>query len=91
MPLAKPALTVVAIFTFMGRWKDLMGPVIYLHDSKLWTLIVGLTRFSMPTIGRPTIQYQMAATVLVMLPPLLLFFFLQRYFIGGIVFTGMKE
>jgi ABC-type glycerol-3-phosphate transport system permease component len=91
MPLSKPAVTVIAIFGFMGHWQDFMGPVIYLHREKMWTLIVGLTRFSMPTIGRPTLQFQMAATFIVTLPPLILFFFLQRYFIGGVVFTGMKE
>lgn len=91
LPLSKPALTVVAIFTFMGHWRDFMGPMIYLHDEKLWTLMVGLSRFTMPTIGRPTLQFQMAAAFMVMIPPLLLFFFLQRYFIGGVVFTGMKE
>ena len=91
LPLSKPALTVVAIFDFMGHWRDFMGPMIYLHDEKLWTLMVGMSRFTMPTIGRPTLQFQMAAAFIVMLVPLLLFFFLQRYFIGGVVFTGMVE
>ncbi len=88
MPLAKPALITVAIFTFLNAWNDLLGPIIYLRSPQNFTIAVGLSSF------RSTLDVswdlQLAATTAVILPVVVLFFFTQRYFIKGIVMTGMK-
>lgn len=88
LPLAKPALITVAIFTFLNSWNDLLGPIIYLRSPTNFTVAVGLASF------RSTLDVswdlQLAATTAVILPVLLLFFFTQRYFIKGIVMTGLK-
>ncbi len=88
LPLARPALVTVIIFSFMGSWNEFMGPLIYLNSQSKWTLQLGLNSF----IGQIAGQWNllMAATVMVLLPVLLMFFFLQRYFIKGIAMTGMK-
>ncbi len=88
MPLAKPALITVAIFTFLNAWNDLLGPIIYLRSPSNFTVAVGLASF------RSTLDVswdlQLAATTAVILPVVILFFFSQRYFIKGIVMTGLK-
>ncbi|MEP6984575.1 MAG: carbohydrate ABC transporter permease [Chloroflexota bacterium] len=88
LPLAKPALITVAIFTFLNAWNDLLGPIIYLRSPSNFTVAVGLASF------RSTLDVswdlQLAATTAVILPVVLLFFFTQRYFIKGIVMTGLK-
>lgn len=88
MPLAKPALIVVSIFSFMGVWNDLLGPVIYLTDPNKFTVAVGLAQFQ----GMYTAQWHllMAASTVVLLPVITLFFIAQRYFIEGIALTGLK-
>lgn len=88
LPLAKPALIVVGIFSFLGVWNDLLGPVIYLTDPKKFTVAIGLAQF----VGLYTAQWHllMAAATVVILPVIILFFFGQRYFIEGITLTGMK-
>lgn len=89
MPMTKPALTAVAIFTFMGVWNDFNGPLIYLYDSKKYTLALGLAFFK----GLYTSQWNllMAATVIVMLPVLILFFCAQDLIINGIsISSGTK-
>lgn len=89
MPMCKPVLTAVAIFTFMGVWNDFNGPLIYLYDSKKFTLSLGLSFFK----GLYTSQWNllMAATLLVMLPILILFFIAQQYIIDGIsISAGTK-
>lgn len=88
VPLAKPALIVVSIFTFMGVWNDLLGPVIYLTDPNMFTVAVGLAQFQ----GMYTAQWHllMAASTVVLLPVITLFFIAQKYFIQGIALTGLK-
>ena len=89
MPMCKPVLTAVAIFTFMGVWNDFNTPLIYLYDSRKFTLALGLSFFK----GMYTSQWNqlMAATVLVMLPILILFFIAQQYIIDGIsISSGTK-
>lgn len=89
LPMCKPVLTAVGIFTFMGSWNDFNGPLIYLYDSDKYTLAVGLAFFK----GLYTSQWNlmMAATVLVMLPVLILFFIAQDYIINGIsISSGTK-
>ncbi len=88
LPLARPALITVAIFTFLNAWNDLLGPIIYLRSPNNFTVAVGLSSF------RSTLDVswdlQLAATTAVILPVIVLFFFTQRYFIKGIVMTGLK-
>jgi ABC-type glycerol-3-phosphate transport system permease component len=88
LPLSKPALAAVAVFIFKAHWDDFLGPLIYLHSQGMFTLALGLRAFQ----GEYGTDWNllMAASLVVMLPVLLLFFFLQRYFIQGIVFTGIK-
>ncbi len=88
MPLCKPALATVTIFTFMASWNDFFGPLIYLTDSKMFTLALGLRTFMMQYSSRWNLL--MAASIVVMMPTLLLFFFAQKYFIEGITMTGIK-
>ena len=88
MPLSKPALTTVALFTFLSTWNDFLGPLIYLTDGSKYTLAVGLAAFR----GQYRTQWDlmMAAATVVTLPVVILFFFAQRQFIQGITLTGMK-
>lgn len=82
LPLTKPALATVAIFSFNGAWNDFLGPLLYLNDENLYTLQLGLAVFK----GQLSTQwnYLMAGSLLVLLPVILLFFFFQKYFIQGI-------
>jgi multiple sugar transport system permease protein len=88
LPLSRPALMTVAVFTFMWNWNDFFGPLIYLSSKEKYTLALGLQTF----IGQYTTQwhYLMAASLVVVLPMILLFFFAQRAFIEGIAFSGLK-
>ena len=89
VPLAKPAITVVALFQFMATWNDFLGPLIYLTDQKDFTLALGL-QFFQSQHGGTQWSYLMAASALVVLPVIVLFFFAQRTFIEGISMTGLK-
>jgi ABC-type glycerol-3-phosphate transport system permease component len=88
LPLSKPALATVAIFTFQNAWNDFLPPLIYLHDQSLYTVTLGLNFFR----ATYTINwaYLMAASLVTMLPVLLVFFLAQRLFIEGITFSGLK-
>jgi len=88
LPLAKPVLIVVAIFTFIGVWNDLLGPVIYLTDPDKFTLAIGLAQFR--SMYSAQWHLLMAASTVVTLPIVIIFFIAQRYFIQGIVLTGLK-
>jgi multiple sugar transport system permease protein len=89
LPLARPALFVVGLFTFMGVWNDFLGPLVYLQRPEQYTLAQGLQVFQSQHGGTPW-HLLMAASVLVILPILLLFFLFQRTLIQGIATTGMK-
>lgn len=88
LPLARPALAVLAIFSIMWRWNDFLWPLIVLSRSELYTLQVGLNAFQ----GELQIQwhYVLAMTVVTLLPITLVFAFLQRFITTGIATTGMK-
>ena len=88
LPLARPALTVVAIFTFIASWNDFLGPLIYLSSHDKFTIALGLATFK----GMYATQwhYLMAASTVMVVPIIVLFFLAQRYFVQGIVMTGMK-
>ena len=89
LPLSKPALAVIALFTFMGTWNDFMGPLIYLTRQELFTLGLGLQSYQTQHGGTPW-HLLMAATTMVIAPVLILFFFTQKQFIQGIAVTGLK-
>ena len=89
MPLTKPALAAVAIFTFQGAWEDFMGPLLYLKSESLYTLQLGLRTFEAAAGGAPHWPWQMAASLIVMLPVIIVFILFQRYFIEGVTLTGM--
>jgi multiple sugar transport system permease protein len=89
MPLAKPALSVVALFTFLGTWTDFLGPLIYLMQQKTFTLSLGL-QFYQSLNGGTKWNLLMAATTIVILPVIVLFFFTQKLLIRGIALTGLK-
>lgn len=92
VPLCKPALATVAVLSFIGRWKSFIQPLIYLNRQETFTLAVGLSYFqNLPEQpGMPTQHLLMAASVLAIAPVLVLFFSAQRYFVQGIVLSGIK-
>ncbi|WP_026694891.1 carbohydrate ABC transporter permease [Peribacillus kribbensis] len=81
LPLTKPALITVAIFSFNGSWNDLLGPLLYLNDESMYTIQLGLQTFK----GSVQTQwnYLMAMSVMILLPTVLIFFIFQRFFIEG--------
>ncbi|HWQ13795.1 MAG TPA: carbohydrate ABC transporter permease [Roseiflexaceae bacterium] len=90
LPLSQPVLATVAVFTFVGTYNDFFTPLIYLNDEEQRTIAVALSYFSgSPRIG-PRMHLMMAAVTVSILPPLLLFIAAQRYFVRGIVMTGIK-
>lgn len=89
LPLCRPILVTLAIFTFMGTWNDFMWPLIVLTDDAMYTLPVALANL----LGEHAqdVELMMAGAVLTVLPVTLLFLFLQKYYIQGITFGGVKE
>lgn len=88
LPLSKPALATVAIFSFMGHWNDFMGPLIYIQSMENKTLALGLTSFR--SLHGTEYHLLMAASIAVLLPVLVIFFCAQKYFVQGIVLSGIK-
>ena len=88
MPLSRPALAVVALFTFMYAWNDFLGPLVYIQRPSQFTLALGLQSFQ----SQSGTQWHllMAATAIVIAPVIVLFFLAQRTFVEGIATTGMK-
>lgn len=88
LPLARPALMLVIVFTFIDVWNDFLQPLIYLNDPEMFTVSLGLSFFQ----GARETNWNllMAGSVLAMLPPLFLFFFAQKQLIGGISVEGLK-
>lgn len=88
LPLSKPALSTLIIFTFVGAWNDFLGPSIYLTTQSKKTLQIGLRMF----IGQYSSEYGliMAASVISLIPVLVVFLLLQKYFVQGIATTGLK-
>lgn len=86
VPIAKPALAVVAIFTFMASWNDFMGPLLYLNDQNKFTLSLGLKMFL--SMFRAEWNTLMAASTLAVMPLIILFFMAQRYFIEGLTMAA---
>jgi multiple sugar transport system permease protein len=90
MPLAKPALMVVALFQFMINWNDLMKPSVYLIDEARYTLSLGLQQYQ-SQLGGAEWGPMMAAAIIVIIPVLVLFLFTQKQFIQGITMSGLKD
>jgi multiple sugar transport system permease protein len=92
MPLCKPALATVAIISFISSWNDFLTPLIYLNTPDKFTVALGLNFFqNVPEqAGMPMQHLLMAASVMAILPCLILFFSFQRYFVEGIVLSGIK-
>ncbi len=88
LPLARPALATVALFTFQATWNDFLAPLIYLHNPQSYTVTLGLQFFR--TSYTTNWAYLMAASLVTMLPMALVFLLAQRHFIKGITLTGMK-
>jgi multiple sugar transport system permease protein len=88
LPLAKPALATIALFQFVYAWNDFLGPLIYLNESSLYPLSIGLSEF----LGQYTTNWPwlMAASTVATLPMIVLFFLTQKTFIQGITLTGTK-
>ena len=88
LPLSKPALTTVALFSFVANWNDFLGPLIYTQTIEKKTLAVGLNAFK--TLHGTEYHLLMAASVAVLAPVVIVFFLAQRYFIEGIATSGVK-
>jgi multiple sugar transport system permease protein len=88
VPLSMPVITTVMIFSFMGSWGDFIGPLVFLSDNKLYTLSLGIQQIM--SVNDPRWQLLMAVGVSMTLPVLIIFFVLQKYFIQGIAFSGIK-
>lgn len=87
MPLSRPVLATVAIFSFIHHWNDFFTPLIYLQDVDKWTMAIGLQGFK--DLYSTSWNLMMAASTAMILPLLILFFFAQRYFISGIQMSGI--
>ncbi|WP_308638386.1 carbohydrate ABC transporter permease [Paenibacillus silvisoli] len=90
VPLSKPVLVTVAVFTFMGTWNDFMGPLIYLTDENKRTLALGLSYFQGSARSAPDLHLLMAASLYAIAPCVILYFLCQKIFVKGMVFTGVK-
>lgn len=92
VPLMKPALTTVAILQFLNDWNDFFAPFIYLNRQPLYTAAVGLRYFQYIPLETqdPRDHLLMAAAAIMTIPVVLLFAFAQRYFISGVVLSGLK-
>jgi len=89
LPLSKPALATLAIFVFMAQWNDLLGPVLYLSTKAKMTLTIGMAMMFQQWGATPW-NLVMAGSVVMVLPILIIYFLGQKYFVQGIVTTGLK-
>lgn len=87
MPLARPAVVAVTLFTFLAHWDDFMGPLIYLNSPEKYTVSIGLRMFQ--DSYSANLEQMMAASLIHILPTIVLFFLAQRYFIRGITLSGL--
>jgi multiple sugar transport system permease protein len=88
LPLCKPALATIAVFTFLNTWNDFLGPLLYLRSDYNFTVALGLATFR--SVMNTRWDLLMAASTAMIAPIILLFFFAQRYFVEGIVLSGLK-
>lgn len=90
LPLAKPVLATLGVFTFMGAWNDFLGPLIFLQSKGQKTLTVGLLQFRAEFQGLGQWPVMMAGALLSLLPILIAFVIGQKYFVRGIALSGIK-
>ncbi|MEO8903087.1 MAG: carbohydrate ABC transporter permease [Polyangiaceae bacterium] len=88
LPLARPALSVVALFTFLNSWNEFLGPLIFLTEPQTFTMALGLQQYHSQSGGSEW-HLLMGASALLVMPIIVLFFFAQKTFIQGISTTGM--
>ncbi len=89
LPLCKPILITLAIFTFMGTWNDFLWPLIVMTDDSMYTLPVALANLTGEHVQDT--ELMMAGAVITILPVMILFIALQKYYISGIMAAGLKE
>lgn len=89
LPLCKPILITLAIFTFMGTWNDFLWPLIVMTDDSMYTLPVALANLSLEHVQDT--ELMMAGSVMTIAPVLILFAAVQKYYISGIMAGGLKE
>ena len=87
LPLSKPVVATIAVFSFIHHWNDFFQPLIYLQNPQKWTMAIGLLGFK--DLYSTSWNLMMAASTAMLLPLLVLFFFAQRYFVGGIQMSGL--
>ncbi len=90
IPLIRPALLAVGVFTFQAFWNDFLGPLIYLNDMSKYTMNLGIYFFMGGPAEAPQWHWLMAMSTMLAIPVLVLFFVAQRYFIEGLTVTGLK-
>ncbi len=88
LPLIRPMLGIICVFSFMHNWNDFLGPLIFLSDNDKYTLALGLRFFP----GQFRIEWAllMAVSLIVLMPNIVLFFIAQKYYIQGIVVSGVN-
>lgn len=91
MPMSKPAVMVVIMYTFMGVWNDFFGPLIYAVNEEQRTVAVALNYLKNTYEGTSSIPITMAASVILIIPSLIIYYLGQRYFVQGIVFKGVDK
>jgi multiple sugar transport system permease protein len=87
LPLCRPALAALGVFTFMGAWNNTLGPLIYLQDKELYTLPLGLLYLKSENVNQALL---MAGAVVTTLPVVIVYLFAQKQFVQGIASTGLK-
>ena len=90
LPLMKPAMVAIGIFTFLSAYNEFLMPVVILSDPDLYPISVGLRLFGKMMMGQVLIQSVMAASTVVMIPTAVFFLFTQRFFMQGVVISGVK-
>ncbi len=90
VPMSKPALITIGLWSFMGTWNDLLGQLIYINSAEKFTVQLGLASFSSITGGQVPYNALMAASLMALAPIIALFFFAQKYFVDGIAMSGIK-
>jgi len=88
VPITRPSMIVVGLFSFLNTWNDFLAPLVYINDEKKYTLALGLQLFS--GMYKAEWHLLMAASCVVLLPVIIMFFVGQKYFIEGIALTGIK-
>ena len=88
LPLSKPAIAALTIFTFLAAWDDFLWPLIIINSKERWTLPIAMSRFTEQYISQTHLQ--MAGAAVMFLPVLIVFLLMQRNFIEGVAMTGLK-